>query len=342
MFPLAFVRYLDYFAPINSELARFGVHAGLMAVIVAVNISGIRRGSRLNDLLTLGKLVPLAVVILAGILLLILHGGAATAHLSPFAPIGFGGFGTATVLIFWAYAGFELSVLPAGEVQDPRRTLPRGLLFGMAIATVIYLLTAFAVVLALPSSAIAASPRPLADALSASVSHLGLNNAWAAGFVSAGALISIVGVCDVYMLGVARLSYALAREAAFPAPFGRLHAKYRTPWVGLLFQGILAVAASQFFDISGVLGTAVFFLGICYALTALAAVRLANRYPAQRLHLPALRVLFVLAAASGAYLTAQAEPRLMLGGGAALAVAFTAVKVAPRLRAVRLRLRHGL
>src|SRR5438477_508678 len=77
-----------------------------------------------------------------------LHRSAAQENISPFAPLGWGGFGAATVLIFWAYAGFELAVLPAGEVDAPRRTLPRGLIIGMAVATAFYLLTAFAVVLA--------------------------------------------------------------------------------------------------------------------------------------------------------------------------------------------------
>jgi amino acid transporter len=334
VFPLAFVRYLEYFVNLDAPGAKPLVETALVLFVVGVNISGVRRGGRLNDVITLAKLVPLLAVGAAGVALIALHPHHATANLTPFAPFGFGGFGAAVVLIFWAYAGFELAVLPAGEVQNPGRTLPRGLLFGIALATFVYLLTAFAVVVALPSSVTAASPRPIADVLVAALDTLGLANGWAAGFVSAGALISIVGVCDVYMLSVARLSYALAREGAFVTPFARLHARFGTPWVGLIIHGAIAVTASQFFDISGVLGVAVFFLGICFALTAASALRLANRSPERRLHVPGLRILFVLGVASGAYLAAQASPRLMLGGGAALVLTFVIYR-ASRHRSTR-------
>lgn len=318
VFPLAFARYLGYFLPVQSGPGSIAAKAGLVAVVTAVNLVGVRRGGRLNDVLTLTKLVPLAVLVVAAIVFVVVKPGAVHTSFSPFAPIGWGGFGTATVLIFWAYAGFELAVLPAGEVQDPRRTLPRGLLVGISAATVIYLLVALSVVIALPWQTAAASPRPLADALGSLLSGAGLPSRWGPGFVSAGALISILGVCDVYMLSVARLSYALALDGSFPRPFARLHPKYGTPWVGLVFQGVVAIATSLVFDISGVLGVAVFFLGLCYCLTALAALKMVSRSPDLALHVPGLRIAFLLAAVSGLYLAAQASRTLMLSGGAAL------------------------
>jgi APA family basic amino acid/polyamine antiporter len=318
VFPLAFVRYLGYFLPVQSGPASVVAKAGLVAVVTAVNLVGVRRGGRLNDVLTLTKLVPLTVIVAAAVAFVVAKPGAVHTNLTPFAPLGWGGFGTATVLIFWAYAGFELAVLPAGEVQNPRRTLPRGLLVGISAATLIYLLVALSVVIALPWQTAAASPRPLADALGALLSGAGLPAEWGPGFISAGALISIVGVCDVYMLSVARLSYALALDGSFPRPFAHLHPKYGTPWVGLVFQGVVAVATSLVFDISGVLGVAVFFLGLCFFVTGLAALKLVSRSPELALHVPALRAIFVLAAASGAYLAAQASATLMLSGGAAL------------------------
>src|SRR5262249_4411136 len=261
-----------------------------------------------------GKVVPLRGRVLGGLGLVAFRPALALDHLTPFVPLGWKGFGPAILLIFWAYAGFELAALPAGEVRDPRRTLPRGLVVGVAIATLFYLLTAFAVVVALPWQVSAASPRPLADALGAIFAAFAVPAAFGGILMSLGALVSIVGVFDVFTLCVARLSYAMAVDGLFPAAFRRLHPRSRTPLVGLLFQGASALVFSVFFDLGSLISIAVFFLGICYVLTALAALRLVAQAPNRRLHVPAVRVLLALAALSGAYLSAQAPLSLIALG----------------------------
>src|SRR6185437_11588455 len=174
VFPIAFLNYLGYFLPGLSANEGVLVKVLLIAAVTGINIISVRAGGRANDALTIAKLLPLGLLILAGIAFVAARPGIASAHLTPFAPLGWGGFGSAVLLIFWAYAGFELAVLPATEIKEPRRTLPRGLLLGMAIATAFYLLTSFAVVVALPWEVAATSPRPLADALGAVLSEVGL------------------------------------------------------------------------------------------------------------------------------------------------------------------------
>src|SRR5207302_933907 len=166
VFPLAFANYFLYFIPgAPAELAAAAIKVLLIGAVTAVNVRGIQTGARLNDALTVAKLVPLGLLILAGFAVLITHPATAAERVTPFAPLGWSGLGSAVLLIFWAYAGYELAVLPASEVREPRRTLPRGLILGMAIATIFYLLTAATVVIALPTEAAQASQRPLADAL---------------------------------------------------------------------------------------------------------------------------------------------------------------------------------
>jgi amino acid transporter len=314
VFPLAFVNYLSYFLPGLSGPAALLVKALLVGAVTAVNVYGVRASGRANDVLTLAKLVPLALLILAGLALLVGRTDLATRHLTPFTPLGWGGFGSAVLLIFWAYAGFELAVLPAREVRQPGRTLPRGLILGMLIATIFYLLTSLAVVVALPWQTAAASPRPLADALVAILASFGLPIAAGAVLMSLGGLVSILGVYDVFNLCVARLSYAMATDGLFPAPFARLHGERGTPYVGLLFQAATALAISAILDLTNLISIAVFFLGLCYVATALAALRLLGRAPAHRLHVPALRGLLVLAALGGVYLSLQAPAFLIVLG----------------------------
>src|SRR5207245_4245660 len=222
VFPLAFANYFAYFIG-DSPAVSVIVKVLLVGVITAVNVRGIQTGARLNDALTVAKLVPLGLLVAVGLAVLATHSAQAAERVTPFAPLGWSGLGSAVLLIFWAYAGYELAVLPASEVREPRRTLPLGLILGMAIATTFYLLTAGTVGLALPSDVAAASARPLADALSALLSSIGLPAIVGGAVMSAGALVSIVGVYDVFTLSLARLSYAMAADGLFPTPFAKIH-----------------------------------------------------------------------------------------------------------------------
>ncbi|MBV9897944.1 MAG: amino acid permease [Chloroflexi bacterium] len=194
-----------------------------------------------------------------GVVFAVVRPTGALEHLTPFTPLGWSGFGASVLVIFWAYAGFELAVLPAAEVQNPARTLPRGLIVGMATATLFYVLTAAAVVVALPWSVAAGSQRSLADALDAMLAALG-------------------------------------------AP------------------GVAALVLSNVLDLTRLIDSAMFFLGICYVLTGLAALRLVNRSPQHRLHIPGLRPIVVLAALSGFVLAVQAPPELMLVGAGVMCI----------------------
>ncbi|HLI51597.1 MAG TPA: APC family permease, partial [Thermomicrobiaceae bacterium] len=236
----------------------------------------------------------------------------------PFSPLGWGQFGPAVVLIFWAYAGFELAVLPAGEVRDPRRTLPRGLLVGMGIVTLFYLLTSWSVVTAIPSSVAATSTRPLSDALAALLSRVGLPGGLGQICMSLGGLISIASVYEVFMLSLARLSYALASDGLFPSSFGKVHSRFGTPYLGIVFQATATLILAPFLGLSSLISIAVFFLGICYLFTALSALRLIYRMPDQRLKLPGLRILLGLAGLAGIALAAQSTPQHLLLGTAAM------------------------
>ncbi len=307
VFPLAFVNYLHRLVPGFPTPMDLPMKVVVIGTVTAVNFLGVRKGASLNDVLTIAKLLPLAVLIALGLSFTAVRPGDVSSHLRPFAPLGWGGFGHAMLPIFWAYAGFELAVLPAGEVRDPQRTLPRGLILGMAVATVFYLLTAFVVVGGLPWREAAASSSPLAAAMTSILRGLGGPTGAGAALMSLGALISIAGVYEAFTLGVARLSYALAADGLFPAAFARIHPKFGTPHVGLAFQAVAALIGATLFDLRGLITIAVFFLGISYALTALAALRLVGQHPERALRLPGLRGGLVLAALSGVYLATQAS-----------------------------------
>src|SRR5437867_3737718 len=168
VFALTFANYLQYvpvvwggqYAPL-SFLGQFFVKALFLFGLTAVNIFGVRAAGRLNDVLTVGKLLPLLLIVFFGLGSFLLRPSGFVSNCVPLLPDGLGNFGTALVLIFWAYVGFELGVLPAGEVKNPSVTIPKAIITAMGIVTFFYLSTNFVIFGAVPSSQLAGTAVPL-------------------------------------------------------------------------------------------------------------------------------------------------------------------------------------
>src|SRR5437867_5562936 len=125
VFALTFTNYLQYFIPL-SFLEQLVAKAVFLFGLTSVNIFGVKAAGRVNDVLTIAKLAPLLLIVIVG-LASIGYNSAFFSNYTPFAPMGLSNFGTALVLIFWAYVGFELGALPAAEVKDPKKNIPRAI-----------------------------------------------------------------------------------------------------------------------------------------------------------------------------------------------------------------------
>ena len=144
VFAIMFVSYLQFFIPLDFTL-QVVIKFLFLFGLTAVNIFGVRAAGKVNDVLTLLKMLPLVALVLAGIAFFALNPSTLAGNYTPLAPLGFGGFGAAVVLIFWAFAGFELGTLPAAEVRDPRKTIPKAIITGMLVVMAFYLVTNFVV-----------------------------------------------------------------------------------------------------------------------------------------------------------------------------------------------------
>src|SRR5665647_1101850 len=118
VFPVAFVRYLSFFFPSITVTEGAIIKLLFIASITYVNIRGSKLAGRANDVLTIAKLSPLLLLIVAGLIYMAFNPTQTIANFVPFAPLGFSNFVQALVLIFWAYAGFELAVIPSNEVEN--------------------------------------------------------------------------------------------------------------------------------------------------------------------------------------------------------------------------------
>jgi amino acid transporter len=223
-----FTNYLaDFWPNAQQSLPRLGVLAILIGFLAAVNYRGVKSGAAVSNAFAAAKLAPLVAFAIGGGIFL-LRGHASI----PEAASGGAGFPVrnwleAVLVLLFAYGGFEGAVIPMSEAADARRDIPVALFVGLATTALLYCTIQLVVVSALPNAA--ATDRPLA---------LVAGRLWGpAGsiLISAGALISVYGFLSAQMLLTPRLTFALGERGDFPAMFARIHPRFRTPHVSILF-----------------------------------------------------------------------------------------------------------
>ena len=267
VFALAFVQYLQYFFEMNFWQETFLKGLFLFGIVI-VNILGVKRAGKINDVLTIVKVAPLFILIFSGFYFLANNPENFFQNYTPLAPLGFDSFGLALVLIFWAYVGFEMGTLPAAEVRNPSKTIPKAIIVGILIVLFFYLLTNIVIFGVINWQDLSKTNVPLVLAGTATLGALGTL------IISIGAVVSVSGSNESGMLGVARLSYAMSIKGLFPKVFSKVHPKYKTPYIALVFQGCVAFFLSMFGDIRELISFSVFnlafsFLLVCFSLIVL-------------------------------------------------------------------------
>jgi amino acid transporter len=262
VFAIVFTNYLQYFIPL-SYWVQLLVRIIFIVVLTTINIVGVKAAGRLNDVLTLAKLTPLLLIIFLGVGSILLR-PSLLGNYTPLAPVGLNNFGAVFVLIFWAYAGFELGSLPSSEVVDPKKNIPRAMITGMAIVMFFYVMTNFTVFGVVNWAQLSKSPIPL---ILVSTVLLGIVGAVITGF---GALASVSGTDETEVMETARLIYAMSSDGLLPKALGKVHPRFKTPYVAIIFEAVIALALMPFSGISTLISFAVFNLGVCYLLVCLA------------------------------------------------------------------------
>ncbi|MEM3437564.1 MAG: amino acid permease [Nitrososphaerales archaeon] len=267
VFPVAFTQYLMFFLP-NLELINQIIIKGLFVTFLALtNIIGVKVAGRTNDILTIIKLAPLILFSIIGLIYMILHPTVIMSNFSPFSPLGFSNFGNALVLIFWAYAGFEISTIPAEEIKNPSKIIPKAIILGISIVIIFYLTTNIILFGVRSWTQLALDTTPIASATTAVLSTEPTLELICGSIVGVGALISIAGSDESGMLGTSRLGYALAVDGLFPRIFAKIHPKFKTPYLGIIIQAATALIASIVGNLSMLVATSVFLLAFTYAAT---------------------------------------------------------------------------
>jgi amino acid transporter len=230
------VSYLGFFFPAaQNGLGRAAVITAIVLFYTVLNVVGVRDTTRVGNVLTFAKLAPLVLFVVAGAFFV------RPAAFMPAAAPSYGEFSSAMVLLLYAFVGFEMAAIPAGEMRDPQRDQPPGLLIGMAFIVALYL--AVQVVAIGTSPDLANSQRPLADAASAFLGSAG------GGLIAIGAMVSVFGNLGVVMMVSPRLLFAMAERRELPRFMGTVHPNFRTPHFAIYVTSaaMLALALSGTF-----------------------------------------------------------------------------------------------
>jgi len=297
------VNLVEFFPGVEREAVSIAVLTTILGGFAAVNYHGARGGARVSNAFTVAKLVPLGVFVAAGAVFLGVRGP------GPPPQAGGGDWLQALLLVGFAYGGFDGAMMAMCEAKEPRRDAPFALGAAIVLLAALYTITQVLVNAALPDPG--ASARPLADAMRVFIGPPG------AALLAVGALISVVGFLAANFLNAPRLTFALSEHGDAPAVFGRIHARFHTPYVSVVTFGALvwALAVYGSFEWNATL-SAVTRLFI-YGSTCLALIVLRRTQPGgAALPIPGGPVLAVIALGFCALLAARmgrAELLVILG-----------------------------
>lgn len=243
--------------PIIVNLPAFAI----VAFITWILYLGVRESTRANNIMVVIKLLVLGLFVVIG-----------AQHINPdnytpFAPNGFRGIHQGAAIVFFAYIGFDAVSTAAEETRNPQRNLPIGILGGLALCTLIYVIVGAVAVGLVPYQDLAASD-PLAHALELAGLH---TTSW---IVAAGATVSLTAVLLVFQFGQPRILFSMAKDGLAPKWAAKIHPKRRVPHITTLIVGLvvalgaLVAEENMIYDLTNI-GTLFAFFLVCVAVLVL-------------------------------------------------------------------------
>ncbi len=249
-----------YWPSVTAGPARTALLTGIIATLAFINVLGIRQSAWVVNLLTVGKLVPLALFIVVGLTAVdfsALH----TGSLPPLPDLS-----KSALLLIFAFGGYEVIPVPAGESKDPQRTVPFALIMTIAIVTVVLTLAQVVALGTLPG--LAASKTPLADAAALFIGAAG------AAVLTLGAVLSTLGNNMGQALSGSRSLFALAENGDVPGVFAKVHSRFGTPIVAILFTAAVSLMLATTGTFAGMAAASAVSRLVVYVATCAAALRL--------------------------------------------------------------------
>jgi APA family basic amino acid/polyamine antiporter len=306
---VTFSIYLSAFLPL-SPIEQKVASVTIIAVLSFINFRGVMLGARVQNMFAFLKI--------GGILLLI--GAALLSPVNHWSEPQSGSwtisqFGAAMIACLLTYDGWIALSLVAGEVKNPQRNLPLGLIAGIGVCIVLYVAVNFAYLKILPVAETAQTQR-----VAARVAEIAIGPAGSL-LVSGNILLSIAGAINGWMMSAPRIYFEQARDGLFFRQFAEVHPRFLTPGFSILLQAVWAIVLCLTGTYETLGAYAMFAAWLFYGITVLGAIVLRIKRPdAPRPYrmwgYPVLPVLFAIVAFGFVLNTAITDPKPALSGSA--------------------------
>jgi APA family basic amino acid/polyamine antiporter len=251
-----------YLAPMLPGLSPRLIGAVAVVVFTVLNYTGIRRSSTANLIITALSVSALVIFVVAG------AGTVQLENFSPFAPSGGRGILEGAALMFFAYTGYARIATLGEEVREPRRTIPKAILVTIIFTLLLYGLVAVVAVGVAGADQLAAVAAPL------EVAARQARGDWLAVIVGLGGITAMAGVLLSQLLGLSRMTFAMARRRDLPAALDSVHRRYGVPHRGVVVVGLAAAVVTITGTLGGIVAAAAFAILIYYGIANLAAIRM--------------------------------------------------------------------
>ena len=259
----------------ETALDRRWIATGVLALLTALNVRGVRWGALATNVFSLGKLAALALLIAAGLF----FGGTPApplpdADANALGTGGLAGFALALVPILFTYGGWQNATFVAAEVREPQRTVPRAMLLGTLIVIAVYVGVNLAYLRVLEPAAMAADPLFASRAAELSL------GAGGGRIVRVGIALSTFGFCAAALLANARVAQAMSADGALLRPLAAIHPRWGTPHVAVMVMGAWSIFLVWYAGTGQLVDSIVFADALFFALCAAAVLRLRRARPA--------------------------------------------------------------
>jgi basic amino acid/polyamine antiporter, APA family len=250
----------DLFPGLHNRTMAVVFTLGAIWAVVLVNLRGVKEAGLFAEVTTYTKLIPFAAIALVGLFFI------DTSNFNEFNPSGkslLGASAALAPLTMFAFLGLESATVPAGDVVDPKRTIPRSTVLGITIATTLYVLGTIAVMGLVPREQLVNSVAPFSDAARV------LWGPWGATVISIAVIVSAIGALNGWTLLMGQVPMAAARDRLFPPLFGRLSPQ-GVPAIGIVISAMLATVL-VLTQVAGPPGFSAFY-NLIVGLSTMAAV----------------------------------------------------------------------
>jgi APA family basic amino acid/polyamine antiporter len=233
----------------------------IVSLLTAVLLIGIRESAWFNAVMVAIKLAVLGLFVVVGAFYV------RPENWTPFAPNGWAGIQAGAAVVFFAFIGFDAVSTTAEECRNPQRDLPIGILGSLLVCTVIYVVVAAVLTGMIPWHMLNTA-EPLSVAMRVA------NLPWVAGIVAFGSVVAHTAVLLVFQLGQPRILLSMARDGLLPRGFGRVHPRFKTPYLATIGTGVFVAVGSALASLEEMadlcnIGTLSAFFIVCLGIPVL-------------------------------------------------------------------------